>query len=155
MSNIIDIIKIILFVSYPLIIGSSLGFLYRPDDWFKNIKKPSFMPPSYVFQYGWTILYILIGISSYYGYYNKDYIYWILPTIHMISNFMFSPIMFGYHNILGGFIFTFLTLILAILVIIQYYYTKSNILSIYLLIPYIMWLIFANILAYTTYIMNK
>lgn len=151
----IDNIKITLFILYPLIIGSLLGFIFKPDNWFKTIKKPSFMPPSYVFQYGWTILYILIGISSYYGYYNKDYKYWILPTIHIIINFMFSPVMFGMHNLLGGFVFTLFTLITALLVIYQYYYTKANMLSIYLLIPYVMWLIFATILAYTTYIMNK
>lgn len=151
----IDNIKIIIFILYPLIIGSFLGGFFKPDDWFKTINKPSFMPPPYVFQIGWTILYILIGISSYYGYYNNSYIYWILPTIHIIINFMFSPIMFGMHNLYGGFIFTLLTLIFAILVILQYYYTNSNRLSIYLLIPYILWLIFATTLAYTTYIINK
>lgn len=147
-------IKLLLFVLYPLVIGSLLGYFFKPDAWFRTIQKPSFMPPSIVFQVIWPILYILIGISSYYGYYNLEYTYWILPTIHIITNFMFSPIMFGMHDLFGGFILTLSTLLLALLMIVQYYYTKSFV-AIYLIIPYILWLVFATFLAYKTYVLNK
>lgn len=143
----------VLFILLPLAIGSLLGFLYRPDERFKTMKKPSFMPPSVAFQIVWPILYILIGISLYYGIYYKEFKYWIIPILNLICNFSFSPIMFGLYNLYGAYIVTFLTLITAIMMFAQFYMTKNR-LSAILLVPYILWLFFATFLAYNVYVLN-
>lgn len=150
----IDYIKIASLIFLPLIIGLSIGFLFRPNEWYLKINKPWFVPPPIVFQIMWPILYILIGISLYYGIYDKEYIYWIIPIFHLFCNFLFSPIMFGMNNLLGGFLITFLTLITAIMMSIQFFITDKTFISIYVLIPYLIWLIFATILAYSTYKLN-
>jgi len=149
-------IKIIFFILLPLILGFIIGTLFNAKgEWYKNLKKPEFIPPSIVFSIVWPILYIFFGISMYYGIYYKSLIYWIIPVIHLILNLSFTPVMFGANNLLAAFIITLFTLITSLIIIWQFYTTKSNIISIYLLIPYVLWLSFATYLAYDIYILNN
>lgn len=149
-------IKIIFFILLPLILGFIISTLFNAKrEWYKNLKKPEFIPPSIVFSIVWSILYIFFGISMYYGIYYKSLIYWIIPVIHLILNLSFTPVMFGANNLLAAFIITLFTLITSLIIIWQFYTTKSNIISIYLLIPYVLWLSFATYLAYDIYILNN
>lgn len=145
----------ILFILTPLILGFAISAFFKPNEWYKNLQKPEYIPPSIVFSIIWSFLYLLFGISMYYGIYYKKLVYWIIPIIHLIAIFLFSPIMFGVNNLLGAFMITVITLVTCIMIIWQFYITKSNIISIYLLIPYLLWLIFATYLAYDIYRINN
>lgn len=153
--NILSFIFKILFILAPLILGFSISAFFKPNEWYKNLQKPEYIPPSIVFSIVWSFLYLLFGISMYYGIYYKKSVYWIIPIIHLIANLLFSPIMFGYNNLLWAFMITLITLITCILIIWQFYITKSNMISIYMLIPYLLWLIFATYLAYDIYSINN
>ena len=61
--------------------------------------------------------------------------------------------MFIYKQLLASAIITLLILLTAIIVIYQFYTYKQYI-SVYLLIPYIIWLLFANYLAWSVYLLN-
>lgn len=145
----------IIFILLPLILGFMISAFFKPNEWYKNLQKPEYIPSSIVFSIVWSFLYLLFGISMYYGIYYKSLIYWIIPNIHLIANLLFSPIMFGINNLFGAFMITIITLITCIMIIWQFYITKSNMISIYLLIPYLLWLIFATYLAYDIYIINN
>ena len=134
-----------LIIFLPLFIGFLIGYFTKPDEWFKTLKKPELNPPSYVFSIAWGILYLLIGIS---------FIYWLIPLLHLVINFSFTPMMFIYKLLLESAIITLLALITLIIVMILFYNYKKYI-SVYLLIPYLLWLIFANYLAWSIYYLNK
>ena len=156
MIKIASILLKIFFILAPLILGFLVSSIYKMDDeWYKSLKKPEYIPPSIAFSIVWPILYIFFGISMYYGIYYKSLIYWIIPIIHLGFNMSFTPIMFGLNNLLGAFVITLLTLITCMMIIWQFYSTKSNIIAIYLLIPYLLWLIFATYLAYDIYRINN
>lgn len=144
----------ILFVLAPLVFGFSISLLYTAEgEWYRNLKKPEFIPPSIAFSIVWSILYLLFGISMYYGIYNRTIWYWIMPVIHLALNLSFTPVMFGANNLSLAFVITILTLLTSLMIILQFYTTK-NIMSIFLLIPYVIWLIFASYLAYDIYRLN-
>jgi len=143
-----------LIIFMPIIIGFLIGFFSKPDGWYKQLKKPELMPPGYVFSIAWTILYILIGISYYLALKNKKFVYWIIPLLHLMINFMYTPVMFGFHRILESAVIVLLALITLIGVMALFYSYKKYI-SVYLLIPYLSWLIFANYLAWSVYDLNK
>jgi len=70
---------------------------------YKNLKKPSWAPPSWLFGPVWTFLYILIFIS--FGKVllmsvGKEIVFAVgLPFIlNLIFNFAFTPIQFGLKN---------------------------------------------------------
>ena len=53
-----------LYVFSPLVLGAIVGFLVDMNA-FKNISKPIFSPPGWLFPIVWSILYLLIGIGYY------------------------------------------------------------------------------------------
>ena len=60
---VIKIISVIIIFT-PLIIGLTIGAIYGKkwgDDKYKNLKKPKYNPPSYLFGIIWPILYLFIG----------------------------------------------------------------------------------------------
>ena len=143
-----------LIIFMPIIIGFLIGFFTKPDVWYKQLKKPELMPPGYVFSIAWSILYILIGVSYYLALKNKKFVYWIIPLLHLMINFMYTPVMFRFHGILESAVVVLLALITLIGVMALFYSYKKYI-AVYLLIPYLLWLIFANYLAWSVYDLNK
>jgi benzodiazapine receptor len=144
----------ILFVLAPLILGFSISLLYTAEgEWYRNLKKPELIPPSIAFSIVWSILYLLFGISMYYGIYNRTIWYWIMPVVNLALNLSFTPLMFGANNLLLAFVITIFTLLTSLMIILQFYITK-NVMSIFLLIPYVLWLMFASYLAYDIYRLN-
>ena len=142
-----------LIIILPLLIGFIIGTFTKPDKWYMKLNKSKFTPTKIVFRIAWAILYLLIGISYYLALRDKSIEYWIIPIIHLLLNFCFSPLMFVYKRLLESAIITFLILITAILVM-YLFYTYEQYISVYLLIPYIIWLIFANYLALSVYLLN-
>ena len=120
----------------PIIIGFLISRLYNKKGF--NYIKSKLQPPGYVFSIVWSILYILIGVSYYIGLNKQETKYYIIPVLGLIFN--------GYKQILYSMIIVILTLLFTILTIIQFYYSNVNKYAIYLLIPYLIWLIFALIL---------
>jgi benzodiazapine receptor len=144
------ILVIFLFIINGIIM---FNFPSKPDKWYMDLKKSKLNPPSYLFGIVWPILYILIIISYTIALANLNYIYWIIPIIHLLLNFSYSPVFFYYKNLLGAAILT--TLILIFALITMYIFSFKSYLSVYLLIPYIIWLLFANYLGWSVYLLNK
>ena len=179
-SNIIKQIITYTIIFLPLVVGMTIGAIYGKkwnEDKYKNLKKSKYNPPSYVFSIVWPILYIMIGVIYSYALYDnicvpdkiskcgtkiyyKGLKYWIIPTLALIFNFMYIPIFFGENGLLNGLIIIILSLVFAILTLIQFYSQKnynSNIkyYAMIALLPYIAWLSFATYLSYDLYMLNK
>lgn len=143
-----------LIILIPWFLG---GILFSSDTiFYKTINKPSFAPPSYIFPIVWTILYILIALSIYLiykdnnfkdtGSYNKTLL------INYVSNQIFSFLFFTLKSPFLAVIDTFIVLISSLFL---YYESKElNRISAKLLIPYIIWNIFATILIIFIFFMN-
>ncbi len=149
------IMYIILSILIPLIIGFIGSMLGGSMALFDNIKKPIFAPPAIIFPIVWGILYILMGISSYLVYisdsrYKK--IGLIFYAIQLVLNALWTMIFFRFENFLFAFIW--LLVLLGIVVIMLFYFYKSDKKAFYLQIPYLIWLIFALILNYSIYTLN-
>ena len=176
---IVQIIRYVIIFS-PLVIGMTIGAIYGKkwgEDKYKNLKKPKYNPPSYVFSIVWPILYLLIGIIYSFALYDlkcipdsiskcgttvyyKDLKYWIIPMLALLFNFMYIPIFFGENGLFNGLIIIILSLVFAILTLLQFaiqsnYYSYTRIFAILALVPYIIWLSFATYLSYDLYMLNK
>lgn len=166
-------------VFLPLIIGMSIGAIYGKkwqEDKYKNLKKPDYYPPNYLFGIVWPILYLLIGIIYSYALYDADcrpygiskcgkrtYFkkikYWIIPIIALVFNFSYIPVFFSENGLFNGFIIVVLSLVFAILTLIQFvlqlsYHRYIHIFATLALVPYIIWLSYATYLSYSIYILN-
>ena len=61
----INIRKLLISIIVPLFLGSIVGLLTSPGNNYNELIQPSFAPPGIIFPIVWTILYILMGVSSY------------------------------------------------------------------------------------------
>ena len=152
----IDFKVLIISILIPNILGFIGEIIGNASKGFDNIIKPSFTPPSIVFPIAWTILYILMGISSYIIYKSEENnIKKESLKIYLLQLILNSSWTFFFFK-LNYFLFsTFLILIILILVLIMIYkFYKINKLSAYLQIPYTLWLTFALILSYNVFLLN-
>ncbi|HIX82514.1 MULTISPECIES: TspO/MBR family protein [unclassified Thomasclavelia] len=147
---------IILNIAISLGIGGlSAFFTMNSMDIYQNINRPKLAPPGYIFPIVWTILYVLMGISSYLihrsNHKNKETAL-IIYYFQLLINFSWPIFFFNYQNFLLALAILF---ILNILVIILIKVTYSiNHLASYLLIPYLIWILFALYLNFWIFIHN-
>lgn len=149
---------LILFIVLALLAGGIGALLGGGMKEFDNVSKPNFTPPAIIFPIAWTILYILMGISSYLICCNKTDKKFISSAcktyiLQLIANILWTPIFFRFNMYFIAFIWIILLIILVISMIIKFYKIKP--LAAYLQIPYLLWLIFASILNFSIYMLNK
>lgn len=140
----IDYKKLIISILIPLVLGTIVGLITNSG--YKDMIQPSFAPSGIVFPIVWAILYILMGISNYLEPYNMYY----YPQL--IVNLLWSFIFFTFKLYFIAFIWIIVLIILVILMIVEYF--KSNKISAYLQIPYLLWLVFAAVLNYAIFTLN-
>lgn len=132
-----DYKTILLYVAVPLVLGAIVGLLTRGE----TSNYQGIVPPI-VFPIVWSILYILMGLSSYLVKDNKRLMN--IYKLNLFVNLTWSFIFFTFNlKVLAFFWILLLILIVGIMI---YEFYKENKLSAYLLIPYFLWLIFASIL---------
>jgi len=149
------IIKLIIYILIPLGLGTLVGFLSGSSNGYTDFVKPPFAPAGILFPIVWTILYILMGISSFIISQSDSPLRSIsLKTyfIQLVVNLAWSFIFFKLKLILLAAIWILLLIILVIKMILEF--KKVNKFAGYLQIPYLLWLIFALILNISIYILN-
>jgi tryptophan-rich sensory protein len=138
-------------------------------NWYSQLLKPTWAPPSWIFGPVWTVLYAIIAITFgtvFYKAFTKE-IPWIvaLPfALNLVFNFAFTPIQFGLKNNLLASVDILLilgTLVWAILAI--YFFgqklstgagSSSYNWIVYANIPYLLWVSFATVLQLTITYLN-
>ena len=143
-----------LIVSFSASFIGAFATINYKEPWYSLLTKPSFNPPDWVFGPVWTMLYLLMTIAiwkvwqSNFRNINIVYIYFI----HLFFNTMWSIVFFVFHNILLA-LFVLIILIGLILYLMMQY-RKINLISFYLMIPYLAWCIFALVLNFSILIIN-
>lgn len=132
-----DYKKLILYIAIPLLLGGIVGFITSKESMNYNG-----IVDEWVFPIVWSILYILMGISSYIVRNNKKLM--SIYKVNLVINLLWPIIFFTLNFKVFGF-FWILLLILVVGYMMYKFYNKNKI-SAYLLIPYLLWLIFASIL---------
>lgn len=138
-----------LIILLPWFISS---IVFKSDTiFYNNLNLPSFAPNPFVFVIVWTILYILIALSIFnMNEYSANYKKILL--INYVSNQTFSFFFFILKSPFLALIDTVITLISALFL---YYESKlDNEKSSKLLIPYLIWNLFATILIIFVFFMN-
>lgn len=137
-------------VLVPLLVGV-VASLITGDEMrmFASLEKPLLSPPGWIFPIVWTILYILMGISSYLiitAGADKDktekalMLYWYQLAV----NFLWPTFFFNFQWYLFSFIWLVLLWVLVLLMILAFYKIDKR--AAYLNIPYLVWLTFAGYL---------
>ena len=127
-------------------------------NWYSQLIKPSWAPPSFLFGPVWSVLYLIIALSFssvFYKVFNKQ-IPWIIVIpfiLNLVFNFAFTYIQFELkNNLLASvdIILVFVTIIWIMIAIYPYSKWVS-----YAQIPYLLWVSFATVLQLVITYLNK
>jgi translocator protein len=130
------------------LLGGASGWLSNSgygNGWFDSLRKPSFMPPGWTFGVVWPILYALMAIAVAIvltqapSPRRKRAL--VLFFIQLALNFAWSPIFFAGHDIVLAKIVIFLMTVIAAAAAGQFLRLRKA--AGLLLVPYLVWLIFA------------
>ncbi len=135
-------------VLIALAVGGLSALLTRGSmDIYNDIVRPPLSPPGFLFPIVWTILYILMGISSAIVYRKASKSPIIQKTglgvyaLQLVVNFFWSIIFFNMRAFLFAFIWLVLLWVLILTMIVRFY--RISPLAAYLQIPYLLWVTFA------------
>ena len=124
------------------------------EPWYSQLVKSNLNPPEWIFAPVWTTLYLMMTMAIWFFWHSKNrnlstvYLYFI----HILFNTTWSIVFFGLHQILLA-LFVLIGLILMI-IILMLRFKRVNIVSYYLMIPYLLWCCFALFLNFNLLILN-
>lgn len=141
--------KLLISIVVCLLVGFIAGQFTTTsiDSWYSTLKKPSFNPPNWIFGPVWTLLYILMGVALYFTWNSKMGL--IFFFIQLGLNFFWSLIFFSLHSPF----FAFIEILLLIFFIIMTMIYSPRIV-VYLMIPYLLWVMFATVLTFSIWRLN-
>ncbi len=141
----------------PLAVGGLAALLTRGSmEAYSTLSQPPFAPPGFLFPIVWTILYILMGISSGIIYLSanpqrcdalKTY------ALQLVVNFFWPILFFSLGARFIALLWILLLLWLVVQMIIQFH--KIEPVTAYLQIPYVLWLLFATYLNVGVWFLNR
>ncbi len=139
------ILKVGLFIAIPLLIGGLSALITMGNmQLFDSINKPPLAPPKWLFPVVWTILYIMMGIASYFLYKadseeGREAL--VLYGIQLFFNFWWSIIFFNLKAYWFAAIWLFTMWIIILILLIKS--KKIDVRAFWLLLPYFLWTTFA------------
>jgi tryptophan-rich sensory protein len=140
----------------PLLVGliGSYFTFSSVNTWYQTLQKPSFSLPSWLFGPVWTLLYVLMGIAFYLVWTaKKNNVAISLYSVQLGLNLLWSVLFFGLRSPFYALI-CIVALWLAILATILSFYKISKTAA-YLMVPYILWVSFASVLNYMSFVLNS
>ena len=124
------------------------------EPWYSQLVKSNYNPPDWVFAPIWTTLYLMMTLAIWFYWHSKNrdmntiYVYFI----HVVFNTTWSIVFFGLHQILLSLIVLLVLIFLIIVLILRY--KRVNLVSYYLMIPYLLWTTYALFLNFNLLILN-
>ena len=149
-------ISFILFfiITYSASFIGGMATISFKEPWYSELIKSNYNPPDWIFAPVWTTLYLMMTLAIWFFWHSKNrdintiYIYFI----HIVFNTTWSIIFFGLHQILFALIVLLALIFLIITLIIRF--KRVNLVSYYLMIPYLLWTLYALFLNFNLLILN-
>lgn len=153
--------SLILILLVTFFSSSIAGYVTRIniDPWYQSLNRLPISPPDWIFAPVWTTLYAFMSIAIWIVYektkvsepnFSKKIIK--IYFYHLVINLTWSFVFFYYHLIFAAFI-NIIFLIIAISTLMVLYLPRSRI-SFILMVPYLLWVIFASVLNFGLYLIN-
>ncbi|MDJ0625296.1 MAG: TspO/MBR family protein [Candidatus Caenarcaniphilales bacterium] len=126
------------------------------DTWYSTLIRPSLTPPNWIFGPVWTILYALLGVSSWIIFQSESS--WKKRAltaffINILINVIWSFLFFGLQSTLLGFIWIIVLELSIIWVLVEFWRVSK--LASFLMLPYFLWVSFASFVAFNIWWLNK
>ena len=126
-----------------------LSTIYSDWTWYESLNKPFFNPPNYLFGIVWPILYVLMAVVSFLQAQNIFKLY----LMQIMLNGLWSWLFFVFQSTAFAFLDIVLLIFLNILILKKLRENQAWI-SVFLYVPYVLWICFASVLNLSIIILN-
>lgn len=154
----ISVWSLIIALVIPLLVGGlSATISAKGMANYGTMDKPPLSPPAWLFSVAWTLLYVMMGLASYFIYDSEAYSFdkstaMKLYVIQLAMNFLWAIVFFNWGLYFIAFIW--LLVLWCVSILCAAYFFKINRTAGWLFVPYIAWLTFAAYLNLGTVILN-
>lgn len=142
-------------VTVPVIVG--FGFLSGKaansgfgNRWFDALEKPALMPPGWAFGLAWTILYVLMALAFAMILHARGArgrgLAIALFLVQLALNLSWSPLFFRAHQV--GQALALIAVLIPVVALTAFLFGRIRRVAGLMLIPYLLWLMFATFLNY-------
>ena len=149
--------QLLISILFPLAAGMIAGLISSGASMdYQQLIRPPLSPPAVVFPIVWTILYLLMGISAYLIGNTESAESQKAMKLYFIQlgvNFLWSIFFFNFQWYLFSFVWLIILIILIVMTIKSFY--KINKTAAYLMVPYLIWSLFAAYLNFMIYYLNR
>lgn len=137
--------------------AAALGGLFMPGEWYAQLRKPAWNPPSWLFGPVWTALYFMMAVAAWLvwrrGGFPAQRKALGLFLLQLLLNAAWSPLFFGLHN--PALAFAEIVLLWFAILGTFFAFWKTHRGAGALLVPYLAWVTFAAVLNFTLWQLNR
>lgn len=124
--------------------------------WYATLIRPPLTPPDWVFAPAWTVFYLMIAVASvlYFRAAEKPRLRLVtgIWAFHLVTNFIWTYLFFRLQSPLAALV-DIVCLDLSLVAVLIFFW-RANRTAGLLLIPYLLWVLFATYLNYGFYRLN-
>jgi benzodiazapine receptor len=139
-----------------LVVGAAaLSSSFEAGEWYFLLKKPAWTPPPWVFSPIWSLLYVLMALAMWLAWMSGHYVrsgafaWWLLQ---LVLNVAWSWLFFGLTR--SGWAMAEMLLLIGCVVLCMRALAACSRLSAALMVPYLLWLVFAWVLNFIIWLQN-
>lgn len=153
----------LLAISAGVALFGSLTTISAVDGWYADAAKVAWSPPNWLFGPVWTVLYALMAVAAWLVWRRRHFFY-VGPALtlyigQLFLNSVWTPVFFGGYEVIGT---TALWMGLAVIVVLDVcvaativaFWYASRVAAL-LLVPYLVWILFATTLNLGIAILNS
>ena len=137
--------------------AAALGARFLPDEWYRQLAKPTWTPPDAIFAPVWTILYLFMATAAWLVWKRHGVAGAVVPLalflLQLALNAAWSWLFFGRRHPQAAFVDIVVLWAVILATLISFWPLEP--LAGILLVPYLAWVSFATALNWTIWRMNR
>jgi translocator protein len=133
--------------------AAATGALFQPGDWYRNLQKPRWTPPDWLFPVAWTVLYLSISIAAArvaaLPGTGQALAFW---SMQIALNTLWTPVFFGLRRMGAGLVVLGLLWLAVAATMVAFF--QHDLIAGLLFVPYLIWVSVAGALNRSVWVLN-
>ena len=135
-------------------VAGTAGMFFRPGQWYRDLDKPNWTPPNWLFPVVWAVLYVLIALAAArVANLPGTQVALALWGLQITINTLWSGVFFGLHRMLAGAVIIAM-LWCAVLATAVAFWSHDKIAAL-MMVPYLIWGTYALALNSSVWLRNR
>lgn len=134
--------------------AGAAGVFFRPGAWYRNLDKPDWTPPNWMFPVIWALLYVLIALAATrISEVPDNDLALALWGLQITINTLWSGVFFGLHRMLAGAVIIAALWVTVLATTVLFW--GHDVIAALMMVPYLIWGTYALALNTSVWLRNR